>query len=386
MTVETIRIRPDFELSRMAKGNWQLADDHSGRQFDQNDVNAHMALFADAGVTTFVCGDIYAGVEERIGKFRDHYRNLRGAEAAAKIKVLTTYVPYFLDEDSLRKHSKEDVVKVVDRSLKRLRQDRLDLVQMHWWNYDIPGCLEMGLWIKELQQEGKIHHIGATNFDVPHMQEFFDAGIEIVAHTLQYSLLDSRPLNGMVDLCAQHDCYLLCYGVLGGGLISEKWIGIPDPGGPYLENVSLDKYYRIIRDMGGWDLFQELLRALDHVARKHNVSVASVASRHMLDQKGVGTINIGARDANHLKDNLRVFSFSLDADDRARIQAVLDKKTGPEGDVYGVDREENRDALEEVKTEYFDVENGRLVKKTRPPVILTGDAAYGHHLVKPTDG
>ena len=60
----------------------------------------------------------------------------------------------------------------------------------------------------------------------------------------------------MVDLCRDNDCYLLCYGVLGGGLISEKWFGIPRPGGPYLENVSLDKYYRIIQDMGGWGLFR----------------------------------------------------------------------------------------------------------------------------------
>lgn len=382
MTVETIRIRPDFELSRMAKGNWQLADDHSGRKFAQDEVNEHMAMFADAGITTFVCGDIYAGVEERIGKFREYYRNARGAEAAGRIKVLTTYVPYFLDEEGTRNHSRKDVVSTIDRSLKRLRQERLDLVQMHWWNYDIPGCMDMALWLKELQQEGKIHHLGATNFDVPHMRQFFEAGIEIVAHTLQYSLLDGRPLNGMVELCEQYDCYLLCYGVLGGGLISEKWLGIPDPGGPYLENVSLDKYYRIVCDMGGWKLFQELLQVLDGIAKKHQVSIANVASRYMLDQKQVGTINIGARDANHLRDNLRVFSFRLDADDNARIENVLARKVGPAGDVYGIDREENRDALEEVKTEYFDVENGSLVKKTRPPVILTGDAAYGHHLAK----
>ncbi len=379
-SVETIKVRPDFELSRMAKGNWQIADDHSGRKFDQREINDHMALFAEAGVTTFVCGDIYAGVEERIGQFRESYRQTRGQEAAAKIKVLTTYVPFFLEEQALRKHSKADVVRVIDRSRKRLRQERLDLVQMHWWNYEIPGCTQMGLWLQELQQEGKIHHIGATNFDVAHMKGFFDAGIDVAAHTVQYSLLDGRPLDGMVELCAKHNCYLLCYGVVGGGLISEKWLGVPDPGGPCLENVSLDKYYRIIQDMGGWALFQELLQVLHTIARKHGVRIANIASRFMLDQKRVGTINIGARDANHLRDNLRTFDISLDTEDLQRINTVLAKKVGPRGGVYGIDRDENRDALEEVKTEYFDVEGGKLVKKQRPPVILQGDAAYGHHL------
>lgn len=379
--IEMISLRPDFEVPRMTKGNWQIADDHSGMEFDQNQINEHMAQYVDAGMSTFICGDIYAGVEQRIGNFREYYRNLRGEEAAKKIKVFTTYVPYFLDEERTRKHSKKDVEEVIDRSLKRLRQERLDLVQMHWWNYDIPGCLEMGLWLQELQKEGKIHHLAATNFDVPHMQEFFDAGLDVIAHTVQYSLLDRRPRNGMIDLCKKYDCYLLCYGVLAGGLMSEKWLGIPDPGMPNFENVSLDKYYRIINDFGGWELFQELLTVLQSIANKCKFSIANVACRYMLDQEQVGTINIGARDADHLHDNLRVFSFKLDKDDYDQIDQILVKNTGPLGDCYEIDREEDRDALEEVKTEYFDIENGELVMKKRDAVILTGEAAYGHHLL-----
>ena len=380
MSTERINIRPDFDVCRMPKGNWQIANDHSGIDFYEQDLNEHFEMYVDAGIDTFVCGDIYDGVEERIGNFREYYANKHGKEAAKKIKVLTTYVPFFLQEESLRNHSKKDVVKVIDRSLKRLRQDRLDLVQMHWWNYDIPGHVDMALALQELQKEGKIHMLGATNFDTKHMQDFFDAGIDIATHTLQYSLLDSRPQNGMVELCKENDCWLLCYGVLGGGLLSEKWLGIADPGGPYLENVSLDKYYRIINDMGGWALFQELLQVLKQVADKHHVSIANVACRYMLDQEQVATINIGARNAKHLESNLRTFALKLDPVDYQVIEAVLAKKVGPLGDVYGIDREENRDALEEVKTHYYDVENGELIKKEREAVVLSDEAAYGHHL------
>ena len=382
MTVERIQIRPDFEMCRMPKGNWQIADDHSGLSFSQDKINQDLTAYVDAGIDTFVCGDIYAGVEERIGKFREYFCQLRGEEAASKIKVLTTYAPFFLDEVRTRNHSKKDVEGIINRSLSRLKVDRLDVVQMHWWNYDIPGGLQMALWLKELQEEGKIHHIGATNYDVPHLREIFEAGIDVAEHTVQYSLLDSRPLNGMVDLCSEFDCYLGCYGVLAGGLISEKWVGIPDPGAPKFENVSLDKYYRIIQDMGGWDLFQELLKVLQIIASKHHVSIPNVACRYMLDQDRVAAVYVGARDAKHLEENLRAFSFVLDSEDLSIIKHVLDQKIGPLGDVYGIDREENRDELEEVKTEYFDVEDGTLVRKTRDAVILTGDAAYGHHLPK----
>jgi aryl-alcohol dehydrogenase-like predicted oxidoreductase len=380
MTIETVELRPGFQIPRVAKGNWQIADDHSGRQVDLEAAVADMFAFAEAGITAFVCGDIYVGVEERIGEFLARYRARYGTQAARRIKVLTTYVPFFLEEDKLRRHSLEDCERVVDRSLKRLRLERLDLVQMHWWNYDVPGNVEMALMLKRLQAKGKIDLIGATNYDVVRMQEMFAAGVDIASHTVQYSVLDRRPTHGMAELCARHDCQLLCYGVIGGGLISEKWLGVPDPGRPAFENVSLDKYYRIIVDFGGWGLFQELLRTLQRIAVRHRASIGNVATRYVLDQKQVAAAIIGARSVDHLAANLGVFALSMDASDYAAIDAVLARSTGPAGDCYEIDRIENRDALEEVKSTYFDVEGGQLVQKTRPPVVIV--EPYGHYLVQ----
>jgi aryl-alcohol dehydrogenase-like predicted oxidoreductase len=368
--IDTTTLRADFEISRLCKGNWQIADDHSDFKADLDTVVSDMAAYAQAGISTFVCGDIYAGVEERIGVFRDRYRARFGAEAADKIKVLTTYVPGFLDESALRSHNLKDCEASIDRSLRRLRQERLDLVQMHWWNYEIPGNVEMALMLKALQAKGKIHLIGATNYDVPRMREMFDAGVDIASHTVQYSVLDRRPEHGMAELCARNECKLLCYGAVGGGLISEKWLGLPDPGAPAFENVSLDKYYRIVLDFGGWELFQRLLEVLASIAQEHGVSLSNVACRYALERRQVAAVIVGARHAAHLAANLRLFSYQLDAEAYRRIDAVLAESTGPRGDCYEIDRLENRDALEEVKPRYHDVENGRLVQKTRAPVIL----------------
>ncbi len=52
-----------------------------------------MVAFADAGITTFDCADIYTGVEEMIGRFRLRYRDLRGQEALDRIRVHTKFVP-----------------------------------------------------------------------------------------------------------------------------------------------------------------------------------------------------------------------------------------------------------------------------------------------------
>ena len=121
------------------------------------------------------------------------------------------------------------------------------------------------------------------------------------------------------------------------------------------------------------------MRSLKDIGAKHSVSIGNVAVRYVLERGQVGAVIVGARHTRHLQENLRVFDFSLDEEDYTKINAVLAESTGPEGDIYSVDREENRDALEEPKTEYFDVEGGNLVHKTREPVGVS--EPYGHHLV-----
>ena len=376
--METIELRPGYTVPRLLKGNWQIAEDHSDREFDENELMEDLITFADAGMTTYVCGDIYVGVEARLGKFRQLYKERYGEDAARRIKVFTTYVPYFLEEENLRNHSYTDVEKIINRSLARLGQDCIDLIQMHWWEFAIPGHVDMALHLQKLQQAGKIDKLAVTNYDVKHTREILDAGVDLVSNTVQYSLTDRRPENGMVGLCAKHDMKLLCYGALGGGLFSDKWLDTPDPGRPAFENVSLDKYYRIVCDFGGWGLFQRLLRSLRDIGAKHGVSTGNVAVRYVLERDQVGAVILGARHKRHLRENLRVFDFSLDEEDYGKLNAILAESAGPDGDIYSVDREENRDALEEPKTEYFDVEDGRLIQKARKPVTVS--EPYGHHL------
>lgn len=378
MSVPRIQIRPDFSAPRIIKGNWQIADDHSSSVVDNDDMYRHMASFVDAGITAFDCGDIYYGVEERIGRFIERFRRERGARAAEQIAVHTKYVPAFLQDEELRRHGRADVEKIVDRSLQRLKIERIHLMQLHWWNYDIDGSVETALILDDLKKAGKIQHIGVTNYNVPELAKIVDAGVDIVANQVQYSLTDRRPKNAMEAYCRDKGIHLFAYGSLAGGLFGKKWLGIQDPGRPRFENVSLDKYYRIILDFGGWELFQKLLGVLDGIARKHGVSISTVASRYVLDQPRVASVIQGARHDRHLAENLRVFELALDGEDIAGIEAVLAHATGPKGDCYDLDRIENRDADEDVSTEYVDVENGRLVTRQRPPVVVA--EPYGHHI------
>src|SRR5688572_1909786 len=134
MAVERLSLRPGYEISRVIRGGWQLAGGHGA--VDRHAAVDDLIAFAEAGITSFDCADIYTGVEDLIGEFRRAYQDKHGAEALARIKVHTKFVP---DLDILARITKAHVVKVIDQSLRRLRMERLDLVQFHWWDYAQPG-------------------------------------------------------------------------------------------------------------------------------------------------------------------------------------------------------------------------------------------------------
>ncbi len=128
----------------------------------------------------------------------------------------------------------------------------------------------------------------------------------------------------MTAVCEEQRVWLLPYGVLCGGLLSDRYLGQPEPGAGALNTASLRKYKQMVDAWGGWDLFQRLLATLKTIADKHGVSIANVASRYILEKPTVAGVIIGARlgVAEHIAENARVFSFQLDADDYRAIDEV----------------------------------------------------------------
>jgi aryl-alcohol dehydrogenase-like predicted oxidoreductase len=133
------------------------------------------------------------------------------------------------DLGNLANLSRADVAKAIEISLGRLGLERLDLVQFHWWDYEIDRQVEVAGWLKELRDEGKIANIGGTNFDTTQMQRMLDAGVPLVSMQVQYSLIDDRPSRSMAAAALEAGVNLLCYGSVGGGLFSERMLGAPEP-------------------------------------------------------------------------------------------------------------------------------------------------------------
>lgn len=321
-----------YSVPRIISGCWQLSSGHR-RQGDADAAATIDALDrrADAGFTAFDCADIYTGVESLLGRL---LRRRRRAGASA-IEVHTKLVP---DLAALPRLDRRHVQGIVDRALSRLGVERLDLLQLHWWDFAIAGWPQAAAWLDELRRAGKIRHIGVTNFDSGHLEPVLASGVPVVSNQVQYSLLDRRPRSALSDQASAASYRLLAYGTLAGGFLCRHWLGQPPPTAP-LNNRSLVKYRLIIEEVGGWEALQALLQAIDRVARRRGVPFEAVPTAWTLAQPQVAAAIVGVRDDRHLDCHRLAATLELDAEDHRLLNGALDQLRDLPGDVYSLERQ-----------------------------------------------
>jgi aryl-alcohol dehydrogenase-like predicted oxidoreductase/enamine deaminase RidA (YjgF/YER057c/UK114 family) len=304
---ERSRLTETLEVSRILTGLWQVADiEKDGKRIDPDAGADWLAAYAAEGFDTFDMADHYGSAEIIAGR-------LLARGGTPRPRVLTKWCPPPGPMTA-------DVVRAgVEERLQRLGVERIDLLQFHWWTFEHPAWLDALHHLKGLREQGLIGELGVTNFDAAHFNLALSDGVPLRTNQVSFSLTDRRAAGELADVCERHGAWLLAYGTLNGGFLSERWLDQPEPGS--VADWSKMKYRRFIAAAGGWPAFQAVLRAAAEVARKHDVSVANVATRWVLEQRRVAGVIIGARlgERMHVSDNRRLFSFTLDAEDRALL-------------------------------------------------------------------
>jgi len=320
-------LAPGYSISRVINGCWQLTPDHGGGPGNESDAMRVFAEQVENGFTTFDCADIYTGVESLLGRFR------RSLPDPGLIQIHTKLVP---DKRALAGLTAADVDSMIHRSLRRLGVECLDLVQFHWWDYSVPGLERVTERLVMAQEQGKVHLLGATNFDTPHVRELMAQGVPLVCLQAQYSLLDRRPERHMVRASQETGVGLLAYGVLAGGFLGDRYRGMPaaEPG-----NRSLSKYRLIIEEAGGWDAYQELLGLLAAIGEKHEVPAELVAARWVLDRPAVRAIILGIGGRSRAGLNRRLAELELESQDRQTLEEWTSRHPSPPGDMYDRERD-----------------------------------------------
>ena len=316
---KTIQLDPDLQISRIINGMWQVAGGHG--QIDQESAISDMLQYHNDGFTTWDMADIYGPAETFLGEFKKRLEKEKGKGELSKIQALTKFVP------NPGPMTRSIVEHYIDKSIQRMNVKLIDVLQFHWWDYNDTNYIEALHHLSKLRDEDKIRHLGLTNFDTERIKIMIDQGFKLVSNQVQYSILDQRPQIKMVPFCQKHKIKLLTYGTLLGGFLSEKYLDVSEPTRTELDTLSLQKYKQMIDVWGGWKLFQELLVALEQIAKKHKASISNIAMKFILDKPSVAGVIIGARlgISEHKTDNSKVFGFMLDNEDHEKIKLVTSK-------------------------------------------------------------
>ncbi|ORX38993.1 NADP-dependent oxidoreductase domain-containing protein [Kockovaella imperatae] len=323
-----------IKVPRLFYGLWQLSSPAWGTS-SLEDITQAMSSLASLGFIAADMADHYADAEILFGNFRNHimFPSTRPA------LICATKYCQFAPVPSTETIDREWVLARVQERSNRVK-GVVDLLQVHWQHLSDKRYLDVFVHLVQISQRDPdlLRAVGLCNFDTKTMVEICEhlnktIGQEagIVSNQVQYSLIDHRPRFGMAQACIKYGVKLVTYGTFCGGFLSDRWVGMDEPS-VYKDgfNTSQRKYLDMIKAWGGWELFQELLETLKGIAESHNVSVANVAARWVLDQPETGVVIIGSRlgVTSHDEANLKIDSFRLSDEDMAAIEKILERSRG----------------------------------------------------------
>jgi diketogulonate reductase-like aldo/keto reductase len=247
----------------LGQGTWTMGDSARHRKEDI----AALRLGLDLGMTLIDTAEMYAsgGAEEVVGEAIDGRRD----EAFLVSKVMPGNA------------SRRGTIAACEKSLKRLKTDRIELYLLHW-----PGAIPIAETVEgftQLKQFGKIRHWGVSNLDVDEMEELvaLPGGAAVAANQVMYNLNRRGIEYDLIPWCEKRRIPIMAYSPLDQG--------------------------RLLRS-----------RALEQIATRRGATPAQIALAWLLHRKGVMVIPKAGSEA-HVRENHGALAVSLDADDIAGL-------------------------------------------------------------------
>jgi hypothetical protein len=316
--------RSGLHVSRIAFGTWQLGGEWG--RFDEDAATTAIRRARELGVNFFDTAQAYGfGASERLlGKaLREELTRSRD-----QLVIATKGALRMTDSGLVRDASPEWLRQGVDASLTALGVDHIDLYQVHWPDPKVPAAETAGA-LRDLVAQGKIGHVGVSNYDAQQMAEFSRT---LPVETVQppYHLFRREIEDEILPYCREHNVGVLVYGPLAHGLLT----------GALTENTTFARDdWRSNGPMFTGDTYRHnlaVVRALDKFAADRGMTISQLAIAWTLANPAVHVAIVGARKANHVQDSLAAAEISLSKADLAAIDKIMASATpiagpSPEG-------------------------------------------------------
>ncbi len=221
----------------------------------------------------------------------------------------------------VRNLTPESIFHEVDQSLQRLGIDQIDLYQCHWPDPKTPVSETMDA-LLEIQRQGKVRAIGVSNFTVEMMRDCLKKGY-IASDQPKYNPLEREIEKDVLPFCAEQQIGVLAYSPIAQGLMTGK----VTPDRTFEEgDARADKPWFTVENRRR---ILAMLEKIKPIAQAHDATLAQVATRWVIDQSGVTTAIVGARNEEQVAENSKAGSIKLSAEELAAIRAAVEELGEP---------------------------------------------------------
>lgn len=312
--------KSDLELTTVGLGTWAIGGGDWrfgwGPQ-DEQDAVAAVVQAVDLGINWVDTAAVYGNgrSEELVGKALADLGPSRRPIVATKCSRVIQ--PDGSIDGVLKR---ESILNECEASLRRLGVDVIDLYQLHW---PIPDeDIEEG-WqtLIELKEQGKVRHIGVSNFSVEQMQRLMPIH-PIESLQPPYSMVRPEIEHDILPYCAESGIGVVCYSPMGKGLLTGKFTRERAQSLPESDHRSRDPMF------SGQALESNLKLAegLERIASRHGRTVAQLAIAWTLRRPEVTSAIVGARRPDQIEETAPAGDWMLSDEDTAEIDRLLKER------------------------------------------------------------
>lgn len=306
--------RTGLDVSAIGYGCWEIGGGYG--HFDENEVVAAVQRALDLGINLFDTAEGYGyGQSERLlGK-------ALGARRKEAI-VVTKFGIYRPEGEWQRDSCRETALAAIDRSLKALGTDYVDVYLIHWPDRETPLEESMGA-LEEIVQAGKARFVGVSNF-TPDQIETCMATRRVDIAQYGYHMFDRRLEREIFPTIAEHGIGLMTYGSLAHGLLA----GAFTPETSFDEDDWRSNGIAFNIPLFTEEVFARNVSAVDElkpIAARHGKTVAHLALRWVLSNPVVSVALVGFRRPVEVEEGAASLDWSLDQETLDEINAVFDK-------------------------------------------------------------
>ncbi|CAN5748483.1 aldo/keto reductase AkrN [soil metagenome] len=306
--------RTGLQVSAIGFGCWELGGQYG--HYDESEVMAAVSRALDIGVNCFDTAEGYG-----FGRSEDLLARALGRRRKEVILV-TKFGIYMENEHWYRDSKRSQALAAIERSLKALQTDYVDIYLIHWPDQQTPYEETMRA-LEEIVQSGKARFVGVSNFKATDIATGMQTR-RVDVGQYGYHLFDRRMEREVFPYCLEHGIGMMAYGSLAHGLLT----GTFTPQTTFAEND-----WRRHGSAFGLSLFTPenfaknlaVVEDLKAIAARHDKTVAHLALRWVLSNPVVSVGLVGFRRPAEVDASLGALDWSLSLDEIKEIDAIFQK-------------------------------------------------------------